>query len=167
MVPTIDPPLCPQPHHVSRTVPERSSYQFPPQQLATTPSQSHPPERLRKSFADSASGFQNLVDVGLATLLASLAVPRADIGKFPAGVALSISRAVLGRPQAHPRAVIDKVVLKSTVVSKLSLSVKGYIATYDNAAVAAVSVKALAVRSNNAAYAGKEHGNYSKTHLRR
>ena len=39
--------------------------------------------------------------------------------------------------------------------------------TYDNAAMAAVWVKALAVRSHNAAYAGKEHGNDSKTHVGR
>jgi hypothetical protein len=31
--------------------------------------------------------------------------------------------------------------------------------TYNNAAVAAVCVKALAVRSSNAAYTSKEHGN--------
>ena len=31
--------------------------------------------------------------------------------------------------------------------------------TYNNAAVAAVWVKALAVRSSNAAYASKQHGN--------
>jgi hypothetical protein len=64
-------------------------------------------KRLRRSFADGASALQNLVDVGFATLLASLGVPRADIGKFPAGVALSGSRRVLGRLQAHSRAIID------------------------------------------------------------
>jgi hypothetical protein len=64
-------------------------------------------ERLQKSFADVASALQDLVDVGLSALLAEIGVPRADIGEFPAGVALVCSRRVLGRLVAHPRAVID------------------------------------------------------------
>lgn len=34
--------------------------------------------------------------------------------------------------------------------------------TYNNAAVAAVCIEALAVRSSNAAYASKEHGDDSE-----
>ena len=63
--------------------------------------------RLRMSFADGGSVLQNLVDVGLSTLLAEVGVPRADFGPFPAGVALVGSRRVLGCLVAHPRAVID------------------------------------------------------------
>lgn len=114
---------------------------------------------LQKSFADGASALQHLVDVGLSTLLAEIGVPRADIGEFPAGVALVGSGRVLGCLVAHPRAVIDYVVLEITAVSKSSFSVKWYMTTYNNAAVAAVCVKALAVRSSNAAYTRKEHGN--------
>ena len=75
-------------------------------------------KRLRSSFADGGSVLQNLVDVGLSTLLAEIGVPRADIGEFPAGVALVGSRRVLGCLVAHSRAVIDQVVLEITVVSK-------------------------------------------------
>ena len=75
-------------------------------------------ERLQKSFTDGASALKDLVDVGLSTLLAEVGVPRADIGEFPAGVALVGSRRVLGRLVAHSRAVIYQVVLEITVVSK-------------------------------------------------
>ena len=63
--------------------------------------------RLRMSFADGGSVLQNLVDVGLSTLLAEIGVPRAHIGVFPTGVALVGSCRVLGRLVAHSRAVID------------------------------------------------------------
>lgn len=47
----------------------------------------------------------------------------------------------------------------TTCMSKLSLGVKWYVTTYNHAAVAAVWVKTLTVRSSNAACTSKEHSN--------
>lgn len=65
-----------------------------------------------RSFANDVSALQNLVDVGFSTLLAMLGVPRADIRKLSAGIALSGSRRVLRSLCAHSCAVVDYVVLE-------------------------------------------------------
>lgn len=78
-----------------------------------SPIEVHPENDLRRSFADSANELRSLVDPGFWALVAVLCVPRADTGMFSAGVALPSSRVVMRRFQAHFRAIIDEVILKT------------------------------------------------------